>query len=173
MSWIAKISVVVALVVSSVVLAQEVSVSTNSMPGTDFSKYHTYKWVTIGGSNPQPNQIVDVEIKQAIDSQLASKGLTKTDSDQADLFVGYQAAIKERTKWTPYLDWNGNPLQQTSYMIDRGTLELDMYDPAAKQLVWTGSVTKTLDPSASQEKRQENIDKAMGKLLKDFPPKNK
>ena len=91
-SWIAKISVVVALGVSSVVLAQEVSVSTNSMPGTDFSKYHTYKWVTIGGSNPQPNQIVDVEIKQAIDSQLASKNLTKTDSDQATLFVDYQVA---------------------------------------------------------------------------------
>ena len=166
-SWIAKISLVVALLVSSVVLAQEVS--TNSVPGTDFSKYHTYTWVVIIESNLQPNQIA--ELKQAIDSQLASKGLTKTDSDQADLFVGYQAAIKERTKWTPYLDWNGNPLQQTSYMIDTGTLVLDMYDPAAKQLVWTGSVTKTLDPSASQEKRQENIDKAMAKLLKDFPPK--
>jgi len=50
---------------------------------------------------------------------------------------------------------------------------LDIYDPAAKQLVWTGRATKTLDPSKSQEKNQKNLDKAMAKLLKNFPPKAK
>jgi hypothetical protein len=45
----------------------------NYMPGTDFPKYHTYKWVNIEGG-AHPNQIVDAEIKQAVDSQLASKG---------------------------------------------------------------------------------------------------
>ena len=66
-SWIAKISLVVALLVSSVVLAQEVS--TNSMPGTDFSKYHTYKWVAIEGG-AHPNDITDAAIKQSVDGQL-------------------------------------------------------------------------------------------------------
>jgi hypothetical protein len=169
-SWIVKISVVVALLVSSFMLAQEVSVSTNSMPGTNFSKFHTYKWVTILGSDPQPNQIVNAEIKQAIDSQLAARGLTKTDSDQADLFVAYQVAIDHQKDWTTYNDWNNYPTQITS-TIGVGTLVLDMYDPAAKQLVWTGSATKTLDPSASQEKKQKHLDQAMEKLLKDFPPK--
>jgi hypothetical protein len=46
-----------------------------------------------------------------------------------------------------------------------------MYDPAGKQLVWTGRVSKTLDPSANQGKKQKNLDKAMQKLLKNFPPK--
>ena len=50
------------------------------MPGTDFTKYHTYKWITIEGAK-HPNQIVDAQIKTAIDSQLAAKGLTKTDGD--------------------------------------------------------------------------------------------
>jgi hypothetical protein len=40
------------------------------MPGTDFSKYHTYKWVGIEGG-AHPNQIVDAQIKQSVDSQLA------------------------------------------------------------------------------------------------------
>ena len=44
-------------------LAQDVSY--NSMPGVDFSKYHTYKWVLIEGAK-QPNQIVDAQIKQAV-----------------------------------------------------------------------------------------------------------
>lgn len=45
------------------------------MPGTDLSKFHTYKWVAIGG-NQGGNQILDAEIKQAVDAKLAAKGLT-------------------------------------------------------------------------------------------------
>lgn len=59
----------------------------------------------------------------------------------------------------------------TSSTMDIGTLVLDMYDPSSKQLVWTGRATKTIDPSNSQEKKQKNLDKAMQKLLKNFPPK--
>ena len=76
-----------ALAISMGSRAQDVKY--NFMPGTDFSKYHTYKWVAIEGAS-HPNQIMDQEIKQAVDSQLASKGLTKADSDKADLYVGYQ-----------------------------------------------------------------------------------
>jgi hypothetical protein len=52
-----------------------------------------------------------------------------------------------------------------------GTLVLDMYDPGTKQLVWTGNATKTLDPSGNQEKNMKNLNKAMQKLLKNYPPK--
>ena len=44
-----------------------------------------------------------------------------------------------------------------------------MYDPAKKELVWKGQASKTIDEKASPEKRQKNLDKAMTKLLKDFP----
>jgi Domain of unknown function (DUF4136) len=161
------------LVSSSVLLAQEVTI--NHMPGTDFSKYHTYKWVTIAQAE-QPNQIVDAEIKQAVDTQLAAKGLTETSSGQADLLVGYQTALHQQQQWTGYSmgggwGWGGGMATATSSTINVGTLVLDMYDPATKQLVWTGRVTKTLDPSNSQEKREKELNKAMSRLLKDFPPK--
>ena len=71
------------------------------MPGVDFSKYHTYKWVTIEGAT-YPNQIVDAQIKQSVDSQLATKGLTKTDGDKADLLIGYQASISTEKQWNAY-----------------------------------------------------------------------
>jgi hypothetical protein len=61
----------------------------------------------------------------------------------------------------------------TSTNIDIGTLTLDLYDPAAKQLVWTGLATKTISPSKDPVKNQKNIDKAMQKLLKEFPPRRK
>ena len=148
-------------------------VTTNAMPGTDFTKFHTYKWVTIQGAS-YPNQILDAQIKNSIDSQLTAKGLTKTDGDKADLLVAYQASIDQERQWNAYgtgggLRWGGGMASATSSTISIGTLVLDMYDPATKQLVWTGRATKTIDPKANQEKRQKNLDKAMAKLLKNFP----
>ena len=167
------VGVVVALLAFGTALAQDVT--TNFMPGTDFTKYHTYKWVTIQGAT-YPNQIVNAQIKEAVDSQLATKGLTKTDGDRADLYVGYQVSIDQQRQWNAYgmgggLRWGSGMATAQSSTINIGTLVLDMYDPSGKQLVWTGRATKTLDASANQEKKQKNLDKAMQKLLKNFPPK--
>ena|SRR5215469_14380078 len=171
-----KIAVVlaIALLAGRVSAAQDVKY--NFMPGTDFSKFHTYKWVTIEGG-AHPNQIVDAQIKQAVDSQLAAKGLTKTDSDKADLYIGYQIALDQEKQWNAFgtggMRWGGGMGTATSSTITNGSLVLDMYDPSTKQLVWTGNATKTLDPSGNQEKNQKNLDKAMQKLLKNYPPKQK
>jgi hypothetical protein len=161
-----------AVLACSFALAQDVT--TNSMPGTDFGKYHTYKWVTIEGAQ-YPNQILDAQIKASVDKELASKGLTKTDGDNADLNLGYQASVSQSKQWNAYgtggVRWGGGMGTATESMIDTGTLVLDMYDPASKKLVWQGRATKTLDPNAKEDKRQKNLDKAMQKLLKNFPPK--
>ena len=76
-----------------------------------------------------------------------------------------------RHEWRPAL--GGGMGTATSSTIKIGTLALDMYDSAAKSLVWKGEATKTLNPSDNPEKRQQNMNKAMQKLLKDFPPKSK
>jgi len=153
-------------------------VRTNSMPGTDFSKFKTYRWVTVEGAR-YPNQILDAQIKQAIDTQMAAKGFTKTDSENADLDLTYQASVSQQTQWSAYgtggmrWGWGGGMAVATPTKINTGTLILDMYNPAQKQLVWQGTATKTVNPGNSQEKIQKNLDNAMKKLLKDFPPKAK
>ena len=166
------VGLVLAMLACTVTPAQDVT--SNSMPGADFSKYHTYKWVPIEGA-VQPNQIVDAQIKQSIDSQLAAKGLTKTDGENADLLIGYQISISQEKQWNAYgtggMRWGGGMASAQQSTISTGTLVLDMYDPAGKQLVWTGRVSKTLDPSANEGKKQKNLDKAMQKLMKNFPPK--
>jgi hypothetical protein len=119
---------------------------------------------------------VDAQIKQSIDSQLAAKGLTKAD-DTADLDVDYQAAVSQVEKWESYEDWSDSSLMgqrlphHREVTIDVGTLGIDMYDTAAKELVWTGRAHKTLDPKSSRKDRQKNLDKAAKQLLADFPPK--
>jgi Domain of unknown function (DUF4136) len=148
-------------------------IMTNYMPGTDFSKFKTYKWVTIEGSE-QPNQILDQQIKQAIETQLASKGLMKSGNEQADLYVAYQVAITQQQEWNAYSTggpWRGGMATVTTSTIQVGTLDVDFYDPGPKQLVWKGQATKTLNPSKDPKKNQERLNKAVAKLLKDFPPK--
>jgi Domain of unknown function (DUF4136) len=169
-----KVGVGLALAMLACALTPAQDVTTNSMPGADFTKYHTYKWVPIDGA-VQPNQIVDAQIKQSIDSQLAAKGLTKTDGDSAGLLIGYQISIQQEKQWNAYgtggMRWGGGMASAQQSTISTGTLVLDMYDPSTKQLVWTGRVSKTLDPGANQGKKQKNLDKATQKLLKNFPPK--
>ena len=155
----------------------------------DFSKYKTYKWVPIKGAD-QPDDLTSKSIMTAIDTELAKKGLTRTDADDADLYVGYQTAIGSEKEFTSYnTGWGYGPgwgggwygyggmATGTTYSststVYVGQLDLAMYDSAQKQLVWRGTATKTLDPKAKPEKKQKNINKAAAKLLKDYPPKAK
>lgn len=159
-------------IASTATLGQEVR--SDYLPRTNFAKYHTYKWVAIEGGS-HPNQIVDARIKQSVDVQLTLKGLTKTDSDTADLYVGYRIALDREKQWDAFstggIRWTGGIGSDTSSTITDGSLVVDMYDPATKRLVWTGTATKTLNPSGNQNKTQKNLDKAMQKLLRNYPPK--
>jgi len=151
------------------------NVSYNFAQGTDFSKFKTYRWVNIPGTEA-PNQLLDQQIKQSIDSQLAAKGFIKTDADVADLYVGYQVSISQQQQWNAYgmggMGWRmGSGMTTvTSSTIQIGTLGFDVYDQAGKQLIWRGSATKTLNPPKDPEKKQRNLNNAVAKLLKDFPP---
>ena len=149
------IGLALALLACGGAFAQDVSY--NSMPGIDFSKYHTYKWITIEGAT-YPNQIVDTQIKNSIDSQLASKGLTKSDTDKADLYIGYQASINQQRQWNAYgmgggLRWGGGMATAQSSTISIGTLVLDMSrscDQAARV-----DRTRDQDPRPQREPEQE------------------
>lgn len=154
---------------------------------TDFSKFKTYKWVDVKGSD-HANDLTEKQIKQAIDSQLATKGLQKTDSDPADLYIGIQTAVGTEKQFNSYsTGWGYGPgwgggwyggmgsttTSGSTTTIYVGQLALDMYDSAHKDLVWRGTASKTIDPKAKAEKQQKNIEKAVTKLLKNYPPEKK
>lgn len=179
----ARIGLAVALVfAASSARAQDVGY--NAMPGVDFAKFKTYKWIKIKDAQ-YPDQIADTQIMQALDSELATKGLTKTDDDTADLYVGYQVALSQEKQlntfdsggaWGPgpgyrgYGYGGGGMSTSTTTTIHVGTLSLDLYDRAAKQLVWRGMASKTLDPQAKPDKRVKNLNKGAKKMLKNYPP---
>ena len=184
-----SILLAIALLVGGVTAAMAQDVRYDYDKDKDFSKFKSYKWVTIKGAD-EPDELTGKRIMAAVDAELATKGLTKTDSDTADLYLAYQTAVGTEKQFTSYnTGWGYGPgwgggwygasgmNSTTTYgstsTIYVGQLDISMYDPATKQLVWRGVASKTLDPKAKPEKKDKNIGKAVQKLLKNFPPKQK
>ena len=145
----------------------------NFMPGTDFSKFHTYKWAEVPGAQ-HPDQILNAEIKQDVQSTLAQKGFTEATTGNPDMYVVYQIAVDQEKQWNAwgsgFRGFGGGMGQATSSTISNGTLVVDFYDASNKQQIWQGAAEKTLDPSGNQQKNMRNLQKAINKLLKNFPP---
>jgi Domain of unknown function (DUF4136) len=167
------------LILSSYTIAQDVNY--NFDQSADFSKFKTYKWVQIKGADTL-DELTGRQLKAALDAELAKKGLAQTDGDNADLFIGYQVALNQEKQFTSYdTGWGygprwgmgGGTMQGQTSTIRIGTLVVDFYDAAKHELVWRGTASKSLDPKANAEKRQKNIEKAVAKLLKKYPPQEK
>jgi hypothetical protein len=183
-TWQILAALCMGLVWSVAASAQEVRY--NFLPGTDFAKYKTYKWAKVPNAQ-YPNQILDGQIMQAIDAQLALKGLSKSSGDDADLVVTYQAAVDTEKQWNSYSTgdnmwgygrwggWGGgyggmSTTTTTSETIRIGTIDVDIYDAAAKNQIWKGQASKTLGSGKDPEKVNKNLNKAMAKLFKKYPP---
>jgi hypothetical protein len=178
-------SVVIALLAIGA-FAQDVRY--NFAADEDFSKYKSFKWVPIKGAD-QLDQIADGQLKGAVNEELAKKGLNRTEAETADLFVAYQVSLgqeKEVTSfdsgwgygsgWGRPVDWyggGGGISTSTTSTITVGQVDIDMYDPITKKLVWRGTASKTLDAKAKLEKREKNLRKGIAKLLKNYPPPQK
>ena len=175
------------LLVFGVTTAVAQDVRYNFAQDVDFSKFKTYRWVEVKGSD-HANELIEKQITSTIDAELATKGLQKTDDEKADLYLGYQTAIGTEKQFTSFNTgwgygpgwgggWYGGGGMSTTTgstsTIYIGTLALDMYDSSNKQLVWRGTASKTLDPKAKPDKQQKNLTKAIAKLLKNYPPKKK
>ncbi|HEV2117067.1 MAG TPA: DUF4136 domain-containing protein [Terriglobales bacterium] len=190
------LAIIMFLLTAGISLAQDVRY--NFDKGTDFSKFKTYKWAPIQGTSTV-SDMVDKQIKGAIDAELATKGLIKVDGDDANLDISYESAINTEQQFTSfstdsgfgsgwgygpgwgyrygwgygpaYYGWMGSSTTTGwTSTIYTGQLTLNMYDSAGQDLVWRGVVSKTLDLKAKPEKQQKNLAKAVRKLLKHYPP---
>lgn len=176
---VSKLLTAIPTVLLIVICAYGQDVHYNYARGANFAAYKTYQWVDIQGV---PDQLIDHDIKRAIDEQLAQKGLTKVEN-HPDLYVGYQAVIREEkginlSGWGErYAGWGGfgggwgtGSVKGETSTIPVGTLLVDLYDPAKKQLIWRGDATKTIDHKKDPDKNYKNLQKAIAKLFKNYPP---
>ena len=142
---------------------------------TDFSKIKSYAWVR--GTNLK-DELNHKRIVNAVDVQLASKGLVKVEtSANPDVLVAYHAIFDRNLQingfssgWGGFRfggNWSGSARAEEMLI---GTLAVDMRDAKTRTVVWRGMARKDVDAKASPEKREKNISKAVEKLFKNYPP---
>src|SRR6266850_6378187 len=141
-------------------------VTTDSVPGTDWSKFHTYAW---GEGTPAQDPIVAQKIVAGIDAQLAAKGLKRVDSDP-DLVVIYHTSTDQQKS----LNWSnmggfgrfGGMGSAQVDTVNTGQLKVDIADNKAKQFLWRGVATDTV--SDNPQKLGKQITKALTKMFQKF-----
>jgi hypothetical protein len=156
------------LCLSALAIAQDVRFDYDR--SANFSAYKTYQWVDLP-SGRAGSQLMDQNIKRAVDAQMMLKGMQRVESG-GDLQIAYQVAMEQEKQfdgWGTGPRWYGSA-RVTSSTIEVGKLVIDMFDPARKQLVWRGAAEKTLDIKKDPDKNYENLQKAVAKMLKNYPP---
>jgi hypothetical protein len=140
----------------------------------NFAKYSTYNVSKVHATDPS----VEQRILVALNRDLASRYLHPADS-VGDLTITIVEASQDKQEYSSFYDgvawkrgWGtGGFLDSTPTLEDvpAGTLVIDMYDAKTKNIVWRGTLTEAL--TGSTDKKDQEMDKAVDKLLAKFPPK--
>lgn len=162
-----------------------IRVSSDFDKSAPYANYNTYAFTNEALALPI-NDLNKNRLIAAIETELTAKGFTK--SDNPDVFIDIQLKGEEVQTATATTTggypgygygggyrygWGGG-FSTTTIDYDtyvEGTLFIDMIDAQKKQLVWQGRGTKTLEPDASQKRREENINYAVKQIFLQYPPK--
>jgi hypothetical protein len=141
----------------------------------DFSQYKTFMWIKEPKTH---NPLVQQRIVEDVNAALEARGLRLVKSD-ADVGVAVHAATQEQRTLNTFYDgfgggwrwrWGGGfgTATTTVQTYEVGTVIVDVFDAHTKEAVWRGTSEKTL--SSNPEKNAANLNKAIDKMFRNFPP---
>ena len=175
MNSLAKL-VILSILLGSSLWAQKVKVGYDKQ--ADFSKFKTYAWIP--SQAPIARPLLAAHIAGTTDEELVKKGLQKVESNPDVLITQYGGvdtqggvAATDPTYMAygglPPPVWTGSVPAAVSH-AEEGYLTMDVVDARSKQLLWRGKVKVHLDYE-HKEKALDQVEKALGKLLAEYPPK--
>lgn len=139
----------------------------------DFSRYKTYAWVRGINLDDETNH---TRIVQAIEAQLASKGLRRVEStDRADVLVAYHARFDRGVQFRAFSSgWDSYRPGAVSYPASAeefrlGTIAVDIVDARTETLVWRGMASGEVDVTANSGQQEKGIKRAAAKVFKNYP----
>jgi hypothetical protein len=159
--------------VSTAAAAQEVTYDFDQ--SADFSRLQSYVWVR---GTPVNDEFNHRRIVEAIDAQLAAKGLHRAEAgERPDVLIAYHAAFAENLEvhalssgWGGYRFAPGRSGTARVEEVLVGTLVVDVIDARSGSTLWRGTASREIDVKASPEKREKNVNRATEKLFKNYPP---
>jgi Domain of unknown function (DUF4136) len=156
--------------------AQQVSYDYNR--AVDFTGFKTYAWIP---GAPTGDPMTDDRIVAAIEAQLAASGVVKAaPGTDPDLKVAYYVGVGRNLEvsgggsgWVGRTGATGGWGNARTSRVYTGVLGVELRDSRTGSAVWHGLVARDLDPGASPEKRERNLNKAVEKLFKHYPTREK
>lgn len=130
----------------------------------DFSRYETWSWHE--GVTRAASPVADNRIREAIESGLAARGLSRVDRD-GSLLVVYHASKDIQIDLVPIKNAVASPPTGIQY-VEKGSLVIDLLDAASGNVVWRGHATGALKYGPTEI--AEQIKAAVHQLLEQFPP---
>ena len=175
------IALLALILVPALALAQKVSYDFDK--AANFAGFKTY---ALRDGTKVGQQLIDARIVVAIETELVAKGLTRVEKDP-DVFVVYHVAFDEEKDLTTFTSgygggygpygwgWGGGMTTTSTQVrnILMGTLVVDIADAKKGQLAWRGMGVKEVNQQTKPEKREKNINEAVKKIFKNYPPKQK
>lgn len=162
------------LVLPSLAMAQKTSYDFDKT--ASFAAFKTY--ALRDGTNVG-DKLIDDRIVAAIEAQLAKKGFTK--ADKPDVLVAYHIAFDKQKDITAYSTgggpyrwgggWGTTDVRVNEILV--GTLVIDVVDANKNEVAWRGIGVKEVDTQAKPDRRERNINEAVQKILRNFPPPQK
>lgn len=147
---------------------------------TNFSRYHTYAWISgaqeVTGDRRLDNSLVDARIRTAIDRQLRAKGYLPSTKTGPEFLVIYQVGMKDMMKGASTQNYIGDRAHGTFTTISdiqpyhEGTLTIDIVDAESRQLIWQASAKADMNQSLGPEERDARVNNIVREMLSHFPP---
>jgi len=146
----------------------------------DFSELKTYKWHHRKREPKQvKHRVVAKQIDEIIENIMTDRGMTKSDAEEVDFLINYQAAIDGKLKAQNYIvtvgyrgygGWmyGGSGTTITSY--DEGMLVVDILNAKTNELIYKGMAKVDMKDMAND--KNEMLNYIITEMLNNFPPEN-
>jgi hypothetical protein len=155
------------------------SVTTDFSEATDFSAFRTFQYKETDYTLAGTNRLAHQRIVEATRQEMIAQGFEEVDTDP-DVYVSYYGSVSEEivlntmhmgygfgSRWHRHHSSMTQSTTMASTFLT-GTLIIDIWRAAEKELVWRGQVSESL--SDDPDRNSDTIDRGIRAVFEQFPP---
>ena len=157
-------------------------VQSRSWGDTDLASYESYSWLAAdekdSGAVIAKGTRLAAKLEAIGDSILVGAGLAKGAGDGPRLVFRYRGlaadmlSIEGATKEiSDHVTWVGDPNAHSMTSYRKGALLVEALDAETEELLWAGWAVDVIELIPDPQKLAKKAEKAMTKILKEFPKK--
>jgi hypothetical protein len=155
-------------------------VSYNHDPEANFKAYVTYDLMDNASLELTPaaqnefagrQEVMEVELVKALNRNMQALGF-KQDTENPDIMVAYFLGVRNEIFAAQFgFDYNDISGAAAVQNVQDGAMRIDFVDTQLKKVVWSGEGHGAVNRDPSEEIIRTNVNRAVDKILKQYPPK--